>query len=67
MGDNDNSGEEILISRKTDPPPRSFSDVACQQIAKDEQLCNDMADNDEDCLVDMDDPCCSNPANCELN
>ncbi len=55
---------EIIISRKTDPPPRSFSEVACQQISRDEQLCNDMADNDEDCLVDQDDPCCQNSANC---
>ncbi|MFH2007268.1 MAG: vWA domain-containing protein [bacterium] len=56
---------EIIISRKNDPPPRSFTDVACKQISKDEQLCNDFVDNDEDCRVDMDDPCCSNPASCE--
>jgi len=56
---------EIIISRMADPPPRSFTDVACKQIGKDEQLCNDFVDNDEDCRVDMDDPCCQNPANCE--
>ncbi len=55
---------EIIISRKTDPPPRSFTNVACQQINRDENICNDSADNDEDCLVDHDDPCCQNSANC---
>jgi len=55
---------EIIISRKTDPPPRSFSEVACRQISRDEQLCNDNQDNDEDCLTDGDDPCCQNPVNC---
>lgn len=49
---------EIIISRKSDPPPRSFSEVSCVQISKTEQLCNDGVDNDEDCLVDMDDPDC---------
>ena len=55
---------EIIISRKTDPPPRSFTNVACRQISRDEQLCNDLQDNDEDCLVDADDPCCQNSSNC---
>lgn len=49
---------EILISRQSDPPPRSFSEVACVQIAQHEQLCNDGVDNDEDCLIDADDPDC---------
>jgi len=60
----DSNYAEIVISRKTDPPARSFTDVACRQISRDEQLCNDHKDNDEDCLVDYDDPCCQNPANC---
>ncbi len=55
---------EIIISRRSDPPPRSFANVACEQLPTDELLCNDQKDNDEDCLVDMDDPCCQNPANC---
>ncbi|MFH2006511.1 MAG: hypothetical protein ABI333_08000 [bacterium] len=56
---------EMIVSRKTDPPPRSFSEVSCTLINRDELLCNDLLDNDEDCLVDYDDPCCSNPASCE--
>ncbi len=62
----DSNYAEIIISRTTDPPPRSFSNVACKQISRDEQLCNDLQDNDEDCLVDQDDPCCQNAANCTL-
>ena len=49
---------EIIISRKADPPPRSFSEVACVQISQTEQLCNDGIDNDEDCKVDADDEDC---------
>jgi hypothetical protein len=56
---------EIIISRKTDPPPRSFTEVACQQIGQIEEICNDQQDNNENCLVDNQDPCCSNPASCQ--
>jgi len=49
---------EIIISRKSDPPPRSFTEVACEQIPQHEQLCNDGVDNDEDCLTDQEDPDC---------
>ncbi len=56
---------EILVARRTNPPPRTFLGVSCMQISRDEQLCNDTRDNDEDCLVDMDDPCCQNVMNCE--
>jgi hypothetical protein len=49
---------EIIISRQNDPPARSFAEVACMQITKTEQLCNDGADNDEDCLVDEQDEDC---------
>ncbi|MFH2008623.1 MAG: hypothetical protein ABI333_18695 [bacterium] len=56
---------DIVIARRADPPPRTFARFACNQISRDEQLCNDGVDNDEDCLVDLDDPCCQNPANCQ--
>jgi hypothetical protein len=49
---------EIIISRQSDPPPRSFAAVGCSNIPQSEQLCNDGLDNDEDCLTDMDDPDC---------
>jgi len=55
---------EILVARQEDPPRRSFSEVTCVQLASKEQLCNDQKDNDENCLVDRDDPCCINPDNC---
>ncbi len=50
---------ELFVSRRADPPPRTFSHVGCIQIEQHEQLCNDGVDNDEDCLVDMDDPDCT--------
>ena len=56
---------EIIISRRSDPPSRTFSLVACQQLAQGEQLCNDGRDNDENCLADQDDPCCNNPSQCD--
>jgi hypothetical protein len=55
---------EIIIARNVDPPPRSFTEVACRLITRDEQICNDQKDNDEDCLVDMEDPCCQNTSSC---
>jgi len=55
---------ELIISRRTDPPPRLYSNAACRQISGVEQLCNDLQDNDENCLVDLDDPCCQSPTNC---
>jgi hypothetical protein len=55
---------EILIARQADPPARTFTAVQCELLAFDEQICNDGRDNDKDCLVDMDDPCCQNTANC---
>ncbi len=60
----DSNYAELIISRQSDPPSRTFAAVACEHIPLDEQQCGDGADNDEDCLVDMDDPCCQNPANC---
>ena len=49
---------ELVISRRIDPPPRTYTNVDCQELPRDEQLCNDGSDNDEDCLVDGDDPDC---------
>jgi hypothetical protein len=49
---------EIIISRRSDPPQRSFSEVACVQIPAQEDLCTDGQDNDEDCLIDDEDPDC---------
>ncbi len=54
----------LRAARRADPPPRTFLLYGCMQISRDEQLCNDGADNDEDCLVDQDDPCCVAAANC---
>ncbi len=55
---------ELRAARRADPPSRTFLLHACMQILRDEQLCNDDADNDEDCLIDTDDPCCQNAAYC---
>ena len=40
--------------------PNCVGDPACP-IPED---CDDNQDNDEDCLVDMDDPCCQSSDNC---
>jgi hypothetical protein len=56
---------DIRIARREDPPPRTFAHLSCNPIPRDEQLCNDDVDNDEDCLTDMDDPCCHNPMSCQ--
>jgi len=55
---------EVRVARRADPPPRTFLTYACMQISRDEQLCNDGVDNDEDCLVDFDDPCCQDGMSC---
>lgn len=55
---------ELRVARHEPAPPRTFAYAACQQLSGDELLCNDGADNDEDCLVDMDDPCCQNASAC---
>jgi hypothetical protein len=52
-----NAGFRIV--RGEDPPPRTFADGRCAIIPIHEQLCSDGKDNDEDCLVDEDDPDCS--------
>jgi hypothetical protein len=58
------NGAEILIARRNAPPRRSFAEVRCVQLTPKEQLCNDMKDNDENCLTDLEDPCCYNPDSC---
>lgn len=58
---------ELLIARRQDPPPRTVAAVLCDYLPLDEHQCGDGVDEDEDCLVDLDDPCCQNLANCETN
>lgn len=48
----------VHIIRGEDPPERTFADVACYTAPASEGLCDDNIDNDEDCLVDQDDPDC---------
>ncbi len=55
---------ELIIARRADPPPRAITELACRQIAPKEDLCNDQQDNDENCLVDAEDPCCQTPGSC---
>ena len=55
----DSNFSGILVSRQSDPPPRSFAEVECRQIPQSEEACDDGLDNDEDCLVDQADPDCS--------
>jgi hypothetical protein len=52
-------GAELLVSRQDDPPPRTFTSVACEHLPDRELICNDNLDNDEDCLKDRDDPDCA--------
>jgi hypothetical protein len=49
---------QMIISRQSDPPPRSFAEVSCAKIPQTEETCDDGLDNDEDCLVDEEDPDC---------
>ncbi len=49
---------QMIISRQSDPPPRSFAEVSCVQIPRSEEACDDGLDNDEDCLTDQEDPDC---------
>ncbi|MDY0003025.1 MAG: hypothetical protein RBU30_17120 [Polyangia bacterium] len=52
---------EIQVSRRADPPPRSFTDMVCVLVPQTELLCTDGRDNDEDGLTDWDDPDCASP------
>lgn len=51
-------GAEIVISRQEDPPSRTLAQIVCRTLVPHEELCNDGADNDQDCLTDADDPDC---------
>lgn len=51
-------GAGFRIARGDEPPPRTFADGRCSLIPIKEQLCNDGVDNDEDCLIDENDPDC---------
>jgi hypothetical protein len=53
------AGVELVIARRTDPPPRSFTKVSCAGFQTTEQLCNDKIDNDQDSLIDSNDPDCA--------
>jgi len=55
---------ELRVARRADPPSRSFAEVNCDYILEPEQQphCGDGVDNDENCRVDMDDPCCTLPS-----
>jgi len=48
----------LVVSRKNDPPPRTFAEVSCRGIEATETQCADGVDNDQDCLIDSDDPDC---------
>jgi hypothetical protein len=50
---------ELRISRRVAPPPRSRIQAWCTPLPVIEAQCDDGQDNDEDCLVDGDDPDCS--------
>jgi hypothetical protein len=51
-------GAGFRIIRGEDPPPRTFADGRCAIVPLEEHLCTDGKDNDDDCLVDEDDPDC---------
>ena len=49
----------LRLSRRGAPPPRSFVYFDCLPLPQYEYLCNDGIDNDEDCLIDAEDPDCA--------
>jgi len=53
------AGAELVIARRTDPPPRTFTKISCAGLQTTEQLCNDKVDNDQDGLIDSEDPDCA--------
>jgi len=51
-------GAEVVIARRADPPAGTRTTVSCQTLAPREQLCQNGLDDDEDCLIDTEDPDC---------
>jgi len=49
---------ELRVSRRVAPPPRSRIQAWCAALPAAEEQCDDGKDNDEDCLVDEEDPDC---------
>jgi hypothetical protein len=55
---NASRGAALRVSRRVDPPPRTFVEVTCDALSDVETECKNGRDDDEDCLVDLDDPDC---------
>lgn len=53
---------QVVVARQADPPPRTFVNVCCSVIPERETRCDDGEDGDGDCLVDLEDPDCAEPA-----
>ncbi|MDY0001346.1 MAG: hypothetical protein RBU30_08645 [Polyangia bacterium] len=51
-------GAALRVSRRVDPPPRTFAELTCDAIPATETNCYDGRDEDEDCLMDLNDPDC---------
>ncbi|MBU1533955.1 hypothetical protein KKF84_01475 [Myxococcota bacterium] len=52
-------GAELVVSRRVEPPLRSYAFIRCQGLPLTEKLCMDGIDNDMDGLIDSQDPDCS--------
>ncbi|MFH2005701.1 MAG: hypothetical protein ABI333_03830 [bacterium] len=55
----DSYAAALMVSRREDPPPRSYVDVVCELLPPVEECCWDHRDNDGDCLTDLEDPDCA--------
>lgn len=53
-----NHGAGFRIIRGEEPPPRTYAEVRCDLTSLREVQCDDGRDNDEDCLLDGEDPDC---------
>ena len=54
-------GSAIRIARASDAPADTYAEVRCSLVPAHEDLCYDGVDNDEDCLIDAEDPDCAAP------
>ena len=52
-------GGDLRVARQTEPPARTHTYADCALLPAFEYLCSDGVDNDEDCLVDRDNPDCA--------